>query len=732
MLVTSRLLGSVLAALLIASSVRSGEPEPFAVPTLDERDQFRKSHLRLSGMNEPLTGQEVAIAAAQDDVDILHYLVVLEFIPTTRGVTGSVTVTGTSLVNGFQHLVLDLMANMNVTIVRRGAINLTFTRPGNLLDITLDQPFNAGQNFIVQVVYNGIPDPTGFGSIDWTKFGSGTPGAMVSTLSEPDGAKTWWPCKDRPDDKATVEERWTVPNTWTATGNGLLKATIPNGTKTQYQWVLHDPIPTYLVSVAATVYSKFSQTYTKLAGGTMPIDHYVYPEHLSNAQASFTPLPAMITFFAQKFGEYPFVEDKYGMSEFPWGGAMEHATNTSYGYQLINGNHNYDYIIAHELSHQWWGDSVSPRTWSDIWLNEGFATYSEALWAEHLGGPASYRNYMNSFWRASFSGSVYNPADLFGSTVYDKGGWVQHMLRHVVGDTKFFNALRDWYANHIDGVGDTALYQATQEARYGATLDFFFQEWVYGTGQPRYEYGWTTANLGNGTYRNYVRIRQTQNVGGLFTMPVDLMLYTAGGNQLRTVANNQLDQDFTLDTTAPLTNLAFDEQDWILNVSKTTIPLADADADGVPDRNDNCANDANATQPDFDNDGAGDACDPDDDNDGLADLDDCAPFDAASGAVGLVNGLTMERLVVGARVAWPAAARAESYDVQRGTFTQLRTASYGECVALAIAETTFDDLDQPAPGDGYFYLVRGRDAGCGAGGSLGTDGSGTPRPPACP
>ena len=732
MLVTTRLLGSVLAALLVASSVRSGEPEPFPVPTLDERDQFRKSHLRLSGMNEPLTGQEVAIAAAQDDVDIQHYLVVLEFIPTTRGVTGSVTVTGTSLVNGFQHLVLDLMANMNVTIVRRSGIALTYTRPGNLIDITLDQPFNAGQNFIVQVVYNGIPDPTGFGSIDWTKFGSETPGTMVSTLSEPDGAKTWWPCKDRPDDKATVEERWTVPNTWTATGNGRRTATIFIGTKTEYQWVLHDPIPTYLVSVAATVYSKFSQTYTKLAGGTMPIDHYVYPEHLSNAQASFTPLPAMITFFAQKFGEYPFVEDKYGMSEFPWGGAMEHATNTSYGYQLINGLHTYDYIIAHELSHQWWGDSVSPRTWADIWLNEGFATYSEALWAENLGGPASYRNYMNSFWRASFSGSVYNPADLFGSTVYDKGGWVQHMLRHVVGDTKFFNALRDWYANHIDGVGDTALYQATQEARYGATLDFFFQEWVYGTGQPRYEYGWTTANLGNGTYRNYVRIRQTQTTGGLFTMPVDLMLYTAGGNQLRTVANNQLDQDFTLDTTAPLTNLELDEQDWILKVSKTTIPLADADADGVPDRNDNCANDANATQPDFDNDGAGDVCDPDDDNDGLADLNDCAPFDAASGAVGLVNGLTMERLVVGARVAWPAAARAESYDVQRGTFTQLRTASYGECVALAIAETTFDDLDQPAPGDGYFYLVRGRDAGCGGGGSPGKDGSGTPRPSACP
>jgi len=733
-LLTTRLLGSVLAALLAASSARSGEPELFPVPTLDERDQFRKSHVRLSGLNEPLSGQEIAIAAAQDDVDIQHYLLVLEFIPTTRGVTGSVTVTGKSLVNGFQHLVLDLMANMNVTIVRRGATNLAFTRPGNLIDITLDQPFSAGQTFIVQVVYNGIPDPTGFGSIDWTKFGSGAQGTAVSTLSEPDGSKTWWPCKDRPDDKATVEERWTVPNTWTATGNGLLMATIPNPTtgKTQYQWVLHDPIPTYLVSIAATVYSKFSQTYTTLAGGTMPIDHYVYPEHLASAQASFTPLPAMITFYAQKFGEYPFAEDKYGMSEFPWGGAMEHATNTSYGWQLINGGHNYDYIMAHELSHQWWGDSVSPQTWADIWLNEGFATYCEALWFENLGGPGSYRNYMNSFWRSSFSGSVYSPSDLFGATVYDKGGWVQHMLRHVVGDTKFFNALRDWYANHIDGVGNTALYQATQEARYGATLDFFFQEWVYGTGQPRYEYGWTTAELGNGNYRNYVRINQTQTLGGLFTMPVDLTLFTAGGSQVRTVTNNQWDQDFTLDTTSPLTGLSFDDQDWILKVSKTVILLADADADGVPDRNDNCANAANATQPDFDLDGAGDACDPDDDNDGLADLDDCAPFDAASGAVGLVNALTVDRSAGAARLTWPAAARAETYDVQRGTFTELRASSYGACLASAIAATALDDLDQPAADDGFFYLVRGRDAGCGGPGSLGTDGSGVPRPPACP
>ena len=729
-----RLLTAVGLVLIAVSTARAQKVEPLEIPTPEEREQFRKSHPKIGGMTEPLSTSESAIAAVQDDFDVQHYFLSLEFVPTTRRVTGSVTVTAQSLVPGLQHLVLDLASNMTVTSVLKvpALTALPFTRPGNLIDVTLDQPYNAGQTFDVRVIYNGVPDATGFGSISWSKTSGGTLGTAVSTLSEPSGARSWWPCKDRPDDKATVDEWWTVPDTWTATGNGLLVGVATPSGKKQFKWHMNDPLTTYLVMVAATVYSTFSQTYSTLAGGTMIIDHYVYPEHLTNAQTSFTPLPAMIAFFAQKFGEYPFVEDKYGMSEFSWGGAMEHSTNTSYGTGLVNGLHNYDYIMAHELSHQWWGDTVSPQTWADVWLNEGFATFCEALWAENLGGAGSYRSWMNSNWHPSFSGTLYNPIDLFGTTVYDKGAWVQHMLRRVVGDTNFFNALRDWYVNHRDGIGNTAQYQGTQEARYGATLDFFFQQWVYGTGQPTYEYGIRTADLGNGTYRNYVRIRQTQTPAAVFTMPVDLVFITAGGNQLRTVVNNALDQDFILDTTAPPTGLLFDDLDWILRTSKTAITLADADSDGVPDRNDNCSGAANAMQLDFDLDGAGDACDPDDDNDGLADVSDCAPLDVAQGAVGLVNAMTVDSAGGAAHLAWDAAARAETYDVQRGTLSELRVGSYGTCLASGLTATAYDDLDAAPDDDGFFYLVRGHDAGCGGGGSLGTDGSGVPRPAACP
>jgi aminopeptidase N len=215
-----------------------------------------------------------------------------------------------------------------------------------------------------------------------------------------------------------------------------------------------------------------------------------------------------------------------------------------------------------------------------------------------------YRNYMNAaLWSPGFSGPIYNPFDLFSSTCTTRGVG-QHMLRRVVGDANFFNTLRDWYIQHDNGNGDTAQYQALHEARYGGSLDWFFQEWVYEDGQPSYEYGWSTADLGNGTYRTYVRIRQTQASFGTFTMPVDLTLYPGGLPETHTVWNDQADQDFTFVTSAWPTGLNFDLDDWILKTGETAITLPDQDIDGVPDRNDNCTGTVNPTQVDSDLDGA--------------------------------------------------------------------------------------------------------------------------------
>ncbi len=731
---------AIFCALLVSASVavvpaRAGSDEPQPLAPLTIPDPEERDRLLLGGRPDrpPVKRSlhEIELVAAQDEFDVIHYFLNLDFDEVARRVSGSVTITARSLAPSLQHVVLDLLSGMTVSSVTRGGVPLAFSRPGDLVDVTLDTPVGVGDSFEIVVTYAGVPYTGEY--FGWNKYSDGSgSGQMVWSLSEPDGARYWWPCKDRPDDKATVDEWYTVKGAWTATGNGVLQGTDLVGLKRRYRFSATNPLTTYLVSIAATVYSSFSDTYTPLTGGSMPVRYYVYPEHLTKATTSFSQTPQMIQYYAQIFGEYPFVADQYGMSAFPFGGAMEHSTNTSYGHPLINGNHQYDYVIAHELAHQWWGDSVSPETWQDIWLNEGFASHCEALWAEHLGGASSYRNYMNSLWRSSFSGPVYDPGNLFGSTVYNKGAWVQHMLRRVLGDPAFFSLLRSWYSTRQDGVGNTAQYQAEAEAIRGSSLDWFFDEWVYGSNMPTYQFGWKTANRGAGSYRTYVRIRQTQTNAPTFTMPVDLSLVLPSGSQLRTVWNDAGDQDFVLDTSEPVSSIAFDPSSWILKTSVVTIALADGDADGVPDRNDNCVSTSNPQQSNADGDASGDACDPDDDNDLLADALDCAPLDAQQGVPDEVAVLYLAATGAGgADLSWPAAARADTYAVSRGPIDALAF-DYGTCLASEIVGLDTSDPAVPPDGQGFQYLVRGADAGCGGQGPAGRTSSGSPRYVACP
>lgn len=720
----------LLVALFSGTSGAAEKPAPF---TPEERDEIFRRPASTRPQKRTATPEEIRAATSQDDFDVTSYLLDLTFNPATSWVSGSVTITATSLVDRLQGAPLNLLDNMTVTSVVRGAIPLVFFHAGGILDITFDQPFDTGQELQVTVSYSGSPSSSGFAALSWMKYNSSGSGEMVWSLSEPDGARNWWPCKDRPDDKAFVQEYWTVPSDWTATGNGRMidEATLPGNLK-QYHWAASHPLTTYLVSIAATDYVQFSQTYEPIAGGTMPIDYYVYSEDLADAQTDFSEMPAMMRYFELTFGDYPFVEDQYGMSAFAWGGAMEHTANTSYGYLLITGTNYYDWVVVHELAHQWWGDSLSPQTWADIWLNEGFATYSEALWSENVGGPSALQDYMISLWRASFDGPLYDPIELFGATSYDKGGWVLHMLRGAMGDAAFFATLRDWYVNNKDGVVNTAQFQATAETRHGNSLDWFFDEWVYGPNRPDYEYGYTTVDVGDGTFRNYVQIRQVQIDAGLFTMPIDLTLHVSAGTEVRTVWNDLLDQTFLLETTAPMTALQFDLDSWILKSGATPFTPADVDLDGVPDQVDNCLVIANALQTDTDGDTLGDSCDDDDDNDLLADVLDCDPLDGEQGEPGEVTALTAYGPAGQAtELSWDPAPRADLHDVIRGSLGSLSSGP-GSCHAPGETGLVFVDAELPVAGDGFAYLVRGYDSGCGGGGTLGVDSFGATRSAPCP
>lgn len=526
-----------------------------------------------------------ALDSAASGFNVAYYRLALNIDPATEIISGSMTVKAAAQIADFRVLALDLYDNMTVDSVRANEGTLNFTHSNDKLNITLQQARNPGEFFEVTVYYHGHPTTTGFASFAFSKHDNAS---IISTLSEPYGAPTWWPCNDDPADKAdSVDVIVTVPEQLYAVSNGLLVNEVANGDGTRtYFWAERYPISTYLVSLAISNYARFSDFYHYSATDSMPVQFFVYPEDLAAAGTDFSVTVPMIEYFSSVFGQYPFIKERYGMAEFQWHGAMEHQTCTSYGANLITGTHAYDWVVAHELAHQWFGDLVTLASWSNIWLNEGFATFSEALWQENLGGLPAYLDYMKGLDAGFFPTTVFvydttSTATLFSYTVYDKGAWVLHMLRHVIGDETFFRALRSYRGQFAFGNATTDDFRDVCEAEYGHDLDWFFQQWVYDAYRPDYEYSWYHSSVGD-QHSVILEINQVQTNTGLFKVPLDVVLTSASAETTIVVRDSLATQRFHLTSREPITNLSIDPDGWVLKNIKL-VPTSVSDV-GQPER----------------------------------------------------------------------------------------------------------------------------------------------------
>jgi aminopeptidase N len=472
--------------------------------------------------------------------------------------------------------------NSSITVDSVGLSAISFTHSSNILTINLNRSYNIDEIAEVKIYYkhNNVSDGALYVS-----------NGFLFTDCEPEGARKWFPCWDKPSDKATFDLTARVPATVKLGSNGLLVDSIKNVDTVYYNWVSSDPVATYLMVMTGKVNYNLDIVYwPKISNpnDSIPIRFYWNTgESTSSLNNMKIKVPQMMSAYSELFGEHPFEKNGFATlnNQFIWGG-MENQTLTSLCPNCWD-----ESLIAHEFAHQWFGDMITCATWADIWLNEGFATYTEALWLEHLYGYSSYKSDINNDASSYLSGNpgwaISNPAwavvtpdvnTLFDySITYMKGACTLHLLRYVMGDADFFDGLYS-YANDPNLKYKSAVisdFKSHMSTAYGEDLTWFFDEWIYQPNHPTYANQYWFQNISAGIWEVGFVAKQTQSNSSFHKMPIEIKLsFTTGADTTIRVMNDSNNQIYSWNFNRQPNSIVFDPSNNIVlkTATLTVIP----------------------------------------------------------------------------------------------------------------------------------------------------------------
>jgi len=507
------------------------------------------------------------------DFDFIHYLIRLDIDIGGKVFKGRMTATLRPLRDGLDTVVLDAEEFRVGEVLGEQGELLAFEQAPGRLSVKLPRAFRPDETYSFTVGYEGRYPKNGLRFYD----ASAERPAMVASDSWPYGVRHWFPCYDYPNDKAASEIIATVGVGNKVVANGRLVSVAEDkaaGTVT-YHWLQDKPHSTYLIFLAAAPYAVVEDRL-----GAVPINYWVYPQHAAQARRTYGKTPEMMAYFNSLFGyDYPW--DKYDQVEVPFGGGAESTSATAMGERvIIDERAEIDFpslgIVSHELAHQWWGDLVTLRTWSEAWINESFATYCDYIYFEHALGPdegaVNLLNKKNAYLQEAHERYIRpivfdryeSPSNVFDSHSYPKGALVLHMLRFILGDEAFFRTLSAFLHENAFDVADTHDFMKAVKTVTGQNLDWFFEQWLYKPGHPVFE---VSSDWDKTAGMVRLRVRQVQDRSRgipVYRMPVKIAIITENGTITHQAWIEDEDEVFEFREAAQPLLVRFDDGHFLL------------------------------------------------------------------------------------------------------------------------------------------------------------------------